>query len=183
MALRSHRPTAAAIESTVRFLIAGCGPYVLAFPAGWVRGILTPEEAGLGKDVRWAGTSYPLTDLASRLLLSSAMESGDRRIVLYGNGTCLRAFAVDRVFELIDTHRMNLRPLPVQFRSAERTRLSGILLYENIVALIVNPLWLLEMNGRVDAFESSLMMRGTDTPICDAVEERSQVEMAADPIK
>jgi hypothetical protein len=183
MALRSHKPTARAVESAVRFLIAGCGSYVLAFPAGWVRGILTSEEAGPGHEVRWAGASYPLTDLAYRLLLASAAESIDRRVILYGNGTCLCAFAVDRVFELIDTNRMDLRPLPVQFRGTERTRLSGILFYKNTIALIVNPLWLLETNRRIDAFQACMTMDGTDTPSCDAAASVPHVQIPAEPVK
>src|SRR5690349_705646 len=125
MALRGYKPAAMVIDSAVRFLIAGCGPYVLAFPAGWVRGILTPEEAGPGHDIWSAGAAYPVTDLAQRLFVSTKRESMDRRLILYGNETCRRAFAVDQVFELIDTNRTELRPLPVQFRGAERTRLSG----------------------------------------------------------
>jgi hypothetical protein len=181
MALRSHKPAATAIESAVRFLIAGCGPYVLAFPAGWVRGILTSEEAGPGHDVRWAGTSYRLTDLAYRLLLSSAAESIDTRVILYGNGTCHCAFVVDRVFELLDTKRTDLRPLPVQFRSTERTRLSGLLFYKSTIALIVNPLWLLETNSRIDAFEACMTMHGTATPSRDAAVPH--VHIPAEPVK
>jgi hypothetical protein len=108
----------------------------------------------------------------------------DRRIILYGNGTCFRAFAVDQVFELIDTNRTDLRPLPVQFRSAERTRLSGYLLYKNTIALLVNPLWLLETNNRVDAFQSCMIMPEDDTArSCQAVIDVSQNQVQAEPVK
>jgi hypothetical protein len=184
MALRGYKPAATVIESAVRFLIADCGPYVLAFPAGWVRGILTPEEGGSGQDIWSAGASSPLTDLAHRLLVSPKKESMDRRIILYGNGTCFRAFAVDQVFELIDTNRTDLRPLPVQYRSAERTRLSGYLLYKNTIALLVNPLWLLETNNRVDAFQSCMIMPEDDTArSCQAVIDVSQNQVQAEPVK
>ena len=185
MALRGHKAaTARASESAVRFLIADCGPCVLAFPAGWVRGILTPEEAGSGQEISWAGASYPLTNLANRLLLSPQLESTGRRMILYGNGTCLRAFVVDHVFELIDMGRAALRSLPVQFRSEERTRLSGYLLYRKSIALIVNPLWLLETHARVDAFEPGLTM-STDAQqagSCDPAIAVSGVRISAGPM-
>jgi hypothetical protein len=185
MALRGHKAaTAAASESAIRFLIAGCGPCVLAFPAAWVRGILTPEEAGRGQDISWAGAVYPLTNLANRLFLSPQLESTDRRVILYGNGPCLRAFVVDHVFELIDMGRAAMRPLPVQFRSDERTRLSGYLLYRKSIALIVNPLWLLETDARVDAFEPRLSI-SKDTEqagSCDPAIAMSDVRISAGPV-
>lgn len=156
MALRGYNPTAIATEPTVRFLITACGPCMLAFPAAWVRGILTLEEAGSGQAVSSAGATYPFTNLADRLRLPPSLESAGTRVILYGNGTCARAFTVDEVVELIDTDRRHVRPLPVQFKNGERTRLSGFLLYGNTVALIVNPLWLLETDTRMDAFQSWL---------------------------
>jgi len=184
MALRGYKPAATVIESAVRFLIAGCGPYVLAFPAGWVRGILTPEEAGSGQAIWSAGSNYPLTDLAQRLFVSPKKESMDRRVILYGNGTCFRAFAVDEVVELIDTNRTDLRPLPVQFRSAERTRLSGYLLYKHTIALLVNPLWLLETNDRIETFQSCVIVPEDDTArSCAAVIDASQDQVQAEPVK
>jgi hypothetical protein len=154
MALRGHNPTAIAAEPTVRFLITACKPCRLAFPAAWVRGILTPEEAGSEQAVLSAGATYQFTDLADRLRLPPSLDPAGMRVILYGNGTCARAFTVDEVIELIDTDPRHVRRLPAQFRNAERTRLSGFLLYANTMALIVNPLWLLETDATMDAFQS-----------------------------
>lgn len=154
MALRGHNIATTPIEPTVRFLIAACGPCMLAFPSGWIRGILTREEAGSAQAVASAGTTYPLTSLTDRLRLSSRADSSDTRLILYGNGTHARAFTVDKVIELIDVDRRDLRPLPAHFKGAERTRLSGFVIYGSTVALIVNPLWLLETDGPKDTFQS-----------------------------
>lgn len=160
MALRGSNTTTMTAEPAVRFLITACRPCVLAFPAAWVRGILTLEEAGSGQTVSSAGATYPLTDLADRLRLLPSLESADTRVILYGNGTCTRAFTVDEVVELIDIDRRHVRPLPVQFKNGERTRLSGLLLHRHTVALIVNPLWLLETDMKVDAFQSVATRQG-----------------------
>lgn len=162
MTLRGHNAAAVPIEPTIKFLIAVCGPCMLAFPAGWIRGILTPKEAGSGPAVPSAGVMYPRTNLADRLGLPESLRSPDTRLILYGNGTCTCAFTVDRVIELIDSDRRDLRPLPAHFKAAERARLSGLLLSEETVVLIVNPLWLLETNTRIDGFQSGMARRQND---------------------
>jgi hypothetical protein len=159
MAVRGHNIATAPIEPTVRFLIAMCGPCMLAFPSDWIRGILTREEAGSAQVVTSAGTTYPLTSLTDRLRLSLRADSSDTRLILYGNGTYARAFTVDEVIELVDVERRDLRPLPAHFKGAERTQLSGFLFYGSTVALIVNPLWLLETNGRMDIFRSRVTLQ------------------------
>ncbi|HJR75857.1 MAG TPA: chemotaxis protein CheW [Nitrospiraceae bacterium] len=131
---------------------------MLGFPAEWIRGILTRKEAGSGQTVSSAGATYRLTSLVDRLRLPPRADSADTRIILYGNGICARAFLVDTVVELTDVDRRDLRPMPVHFRSAERTRLDGLLLYGSTVVLMVNPVWLLETDNRMDALESRMML-------------------------
>lgn len=163
MTLRGHNVMVAPVESTVRFLVTVCGPYLLAFPADWVRGILTREEAGYGQTVSSAGVTYPLTGFAERLGIPPGVPSAETRLILYGNGICARAFTVDRVVELIDMDRAALRPLPAQFRGSERTKLSGYLLYEDAMVLVVNPAWLLEIDAVRYAARSGTMPRPHET--------------------
>jgi hypothetical protein len=158
MALRGHTSAVSPVEPTIRCLITTCGPCMLGFPAEWIRGILTREEAGSGQTVSSAGVIYPLTSLADRLRLPPRADSADTRIILYGNGTCARVFFVDAVVELIDVDRRDVHPMPVHFRGAERTRLHGLLLYGSTVVLMVNPVWLLETDNRMDAPESRMML-------------------------
>jgi hypothetical protein len=150
MALRGHNMTVASVEATVRYLICTCGPCLLAFPADWIRGILTEEEAGSSETVSSAGVAYAVTSLADQLQISSGARSVDARLVLCGNGTCTRAFIVDRVVELIDVDQAAFRPLPGHFRGSERAKLSGCLLYEDTMVVVVNPVWLLDSDTRTE---------------------------------
>jgi hypothetical protein len=149
MALR-HNSTVVPVDATIRFLITACGPCLLAFSADWIRGILTQEEAGFSPTVLSAGVAYPVTSLADRLRIPSGTNSVDTRLILCGNGTWGHAFIVDRVLELIDVDRTAPRPLPTHFHGSERTKLSGYLMYQDTMVLIVNTLWLLETGVRMD---------------------------------
>jgi hypothetical protein len=151
MALRGYKAAATAHDTQIRCLVMACGPCTLAVPADWVRSILTHEEAGYGETISSGGVAYPVIDLSGRLHLGSLTPSSETRIILYGNENRVCAFAVDRVLELVDSERHDLRPLPTQFRNAERYRLAGFFLYRETVALIVNPSWLLEAGSQPDA--------------------------------
>ena len=159
MALRGHSTQLAPVEPTIRFLITMCGQCLLALRAEWIRGILTQEEAGYGPTVLSGGVAYPLAGLADRLQIQSGGNSAETRLVLCGNGTYGRALIVDRVVELIDVDRAAPRPLPSQFRGSERIKLSGYLLYEDAMVLIVDPVWLLETDIRMDAPRSHMVQR------------------------
>jgi hypothetical protein len=163
MALRGHNVMVAPIESTVRFLVTVCGPCILAFPADWVRGILTQEEAGHGQTVSSAGVTYPITGFAERLGIPPGVPSAETRLILCGNGICARALIVDRVVGLIDMDWAALRPLPAQFRGSERTKLSGYLLYEDAMVLVVNPAWLLEIDAARNTARSCTRPRPHET--------------------
>ncbi|MET0513955.1 MAG: chemotaxis protein CheW [Nitrospiraceae bacterium] len=151
MALRGYNAAATTRDTQVRCLVVACGPYVLAVPADWVRSILTQRETGCGETISSGGVAYPVTDLAARLRLPSLTSTAETRIILYGNEKCVCAFAVDRVLELVEPERHELRPLPTQFRNAERHRLAGFFLYRETMALVVNPRWLLEVGSQPDA--------------------------------
>lgn len=155
MALRGYKAAATARDTQVRCLVVACGPCVLAVPADWVRSILTQGEVSYGETVSSGGATYAVTDLTAHLRLPSLTPSTETRIILYGNEKRVCAFAVDRVLELVEPERHDLRPLPTQFRNAERHRLVGFFLYRETMALIVNPGWLLEVGSQPDAYDVS----------------------------
>ncbi len=142
MSLRGHRATASARE-TSRFLVVRYGTTLLALPAGGVRGILTPQEAGMDTCVTAVGIQYEWLDLSARLSLPIDSSSQGARTVLYSyaNGRC--ALRVEEVLGLIDVDRAHQHPMPAQFRGAERVWFHGIVLYQDTVALVLNPSWLL----------------------------------------
>jgi hypothetical protein len=162
MPLRGHNIATAPVEPTIRFLIVTCTPCTFTFPADWIRGILTRQEAGSADTVSAAGVTYPLTSLAQRFRLPLYPDSTDTRLILCGKKGHAQAFPVDKVIELIDLDRRDVRALPAQFRGQERIRLSGYFLYHDTVALIVNPLWLLDIKDSMEAFQPRITGRQDD---------------------
>lgn len=155
MSLRGHRTAAASGAQTVRFLVALIGPAHIAFPAHWIRGILTLVEAGPVEFLTWGDISYERTDLAGRLTIASEIPTTDTRIILYSNDQRFCSFMVDRVLGLVDVERMQIQALPLQFRGGERVRLLGFFADTAYVALIANPFWVLEIpppKNVLDAF-------------------------------
>ena len=157
MGLRGSNTPTLSSGQAVRFLVAVIGPTHLAFPALWVRGILTPAETGPEGLVTWANSYYEMTDLAGRLALGRQMVTGETRLVLYGNEAKLRSFTVDKVLGLVDVNRAQIHPLPTQFRGGERDRLLGFFLDATYVALIGNPFWVLEIPVRKNALEAFIL--------------------------
>lgn len=157
MGLRGHKASILPSGEAVRVLVALIGPTYVAFPAHWVRGIITPAEAGRDGLVRWANFSYEMTDLAGRLAIRAQPATAETRIVLYGNEQKSRSFTVDHVLGLIDVGRAQVHPLPAHFRGGERERLLGFFLDAAYVALIANPFWVLELPTRKNALDDFIL--------------------------
>lgn len=154
MGLRGHKAVVSSGGQAIRFLVAFIGPTHFAFPAQWVRGIITPAEAGSEGPVVWAHSSYEWTDLSGRLTIVATAATAETRVVLYGNEQQSRAFVVDGVLGLVDVERTQVHPLPPQFRGGERDRLLGFLVESAYVALITNPFWVLELPSRKDVLDT-----------------------------
>lgn len=159
MGLRGHKTATVAGGQAVRFLVALVGASRIAFPAHWVRGIITLSEAGSDERVTWANSFYDRTDLAGRLLIEQRPPTVDTRIILYGNSQRSRSFMVDAVVGLVDVSRQQVQLLPPQFRGGERERLLGLFISEKYVALIANPFWVLELPSRANALDAFVLSR------------------------
>lgn len=153
MGLRGQRAVTISSGQAVRFLVTLIGGSSVAFPAQWARGIVMPASAGPNGLVTWAGVEYERTDLSARLKVVSKGVSSDTRLILYGNDERSRSFAVDKVVGLLDVERALIHPLPPQFRGKERERLLGFFVGASFVALIANPLWVLELPLRGQTLE------------------------------
>lgn len=155
MSLRGCRVAVKEAVQSIRFLAVGYGQTILAFPADFVRGILTPSETGPQSALTLVGDTYRPSDLRANLGLPAATgPSPESRTILCSNGTSHRAFHVDRVWGLTEVERGQILPLPPHFRGDERKWLAGLFLYQDGVALIVNPGWLL--NDRETPFLASM---------------------------
>ncbi|MCE3223288.1 MAG: protein of unknown function, CheW-like [Nitrospira sp.] len=155
MGLRGHKTEIVSGSQTVRFLVVLIGPTHVAFPAHWVRGIISLAEAGGEELVTWAHATYERTDLAGRFAIGGQIPTAETRVVLYGNDQRSRSFMVERVVGLVDVGRAQIQALPAQFRGGECNRLLGLFVNVTWVALIANPFWVLELplrNNVLDAF-------------------------------
>ena len=157
MGLRGHKISAGTGGRTVRFLVARIGSMHVALFAHWVRGIITPAEAGTEGLVTWANSSYERTDLAGRLRIHPNIPTAETRIVLYGNEQRSRSFMVGAVLGLVDIDRSEVHPLPPQFRGGERDRLPGYFSTSAYIALITNPFWVVDLPTRKNVLDAFIL--------------------------
>jgi hypothetical protein len=171
MSLRGHYRAAANVQSA-SFLIVRYGSTYCALPSEGVRGVLTHEEAGSGQRVTWVGVTYHDVNLAGLMGTDLDAASPDLRTVLYSGSHSHGAIRVDEVVGLVDVERDQCRPLPPHFRREERTWIAGMLLYQDRVALILNPEWVLGELGEVvsmgvgAAAEKAVTASGGDGSAC-----------------
>jgi chemotaxis signal transduction protein len=150
MSLRGHHHSMNILVETARFLVVRLGSSYLALPAAGVRGILTKEDTGDRETVTTAGIIYQPVDLALRLSVTADLSGPETRTILYSNGHSQSAIRVEQVMGLADVERKDCSPLPAQFRRDERQWFMGIMLYQDWLVLILNPLWVLgESPGNV----------------------------------
>jgi hypothetical protein len=143
MSLRGHHKSTKALIETASFLVVRLGGSYLALPADGVHGVLTPEETGQEQAVTAAGMLYQPVDLAYLLSVVVDLSGLEVRTVLYSNGHSHGAIRVEQVVGLTDVERKNCLPLPPQFQCDERRWFGGMMLYEDLLVLIVNPAWML----------------------------------------
>lgn len=143
MSLRGHHNSTNLPVETASFLIIRLGDSYMALPAEGIRGVLTQEEAGTEQAVTSAGTIYQPVDLAERLSVVAHLSGVEFRTVLYSTGHSHSAIGVEQVVGLTDVERKDCLPLPTQFQGDERNWFQGMMLYEDELVLILNPLWVL----------------------------------------
>lgn len=143
MSLRGRTETRVRESSTTRFLIVMCAETCCALPADIIRGIITLEEAGSAEAVAALGATYPLRDMAARFSLPRVSFALESRIILCTLGNLHKGYRVNQVLGLTDVESARIRALPPQFSGPERRWFSGLFLFRETVAVLVNPDWLL----------------------------------------
>ena len=141
MSLRGRQNSTNQPMETASFLVVRLGRSYLALPATGVRGVLTQEEADHERAVTAAGSVYRPVDLARQLSIVADLSGIEMRTVLYSDGRSQGAICVEQVVELIDVERDKCLSLPPQFQCDERNWFGGVLLYQDQLALILNPSW------------------------------------------
>jgi hypothetical protein len=144
MSLRSgsQQPGATATELG-QWLVAIRGGTHFAFPAEVVRGLASSEAPPSAEE-----RALPRADLMRHFPGASAPGS-PRRGVLCGNQVAEHVVLVDDVIGLTEIHKEQIRPLPRHFTGSERLWFAGLFLFQDTVALMVNPEWLLVPEERL----------------------------------
>lgn len=130
-------------SSTTRFLVVMCAETCVALPADIVHGLMTLEEAGPAEAVTTLGVTYPLRDMAAHFGLPPVSSAPESRSILCTMGNFHKGFRVSQVLGLADVDNARIRPLPPHFGGPERKWFAGLFLFQETVALMVNPGWLL----------------------------------------
>lgn len=151
MSLRGRHAGAGSIAPTVRFLVVSAGGTYLALHADRIQGLLTIEEAGAAGVLTVQGLVYSYVDLAGRLHRSVDPEGPDMRVILFSKGSTRGNIRVAKVHGLKELEQSQVLSLPGQFRGEEQRWYQGMILFEDSVALVLNPAWVLEACGPASA--------------------------------
>lgn len=159
MSLRGRAEKVTRAIETMQVLVVACGKTYLAIPSAIVRGVIEFGEAVEARIVSLFGEECRVTDLAARLGLPPAELTPDMRIVLCGEHRARQAWRVDRTLGLHEVDLQQIMPLPPQFAGVERNWFTGLFLFRDVVALLVNPGWLLSQS--MEAFVAQTRVEAT----------------------
>lgn len=160
--------------SLSRFLIVTLNGRYLALDAESISGLLTLEEGGRVTHPILHGMEYGAVDLADRLSVSHDRNEADTCIILlsaHGVRGSIRVTAVEGFLELQPSE---ILPLPMQFRGPERQWYRGVILFNESIALILNPTWVLGAHAGSDAGQKS----GAARSLMDARSSAAREERA-----
>lgn len=142
MAFR-QRVTAPTVDSySARVLVVRLHHTYLAILAESVRGVLSEREFDAKQDIVLLGERYPPMSLAARFRLPEPQRTPETRTVLCSRDRWRCASSVDQVIGLTDLRREHILPLPRLFGGEERMWFRGLFLFQEVVALLINPDWL-----------------------------------------
>ncbi len=143
MSLRTQTDKGPLVSAYVTsFLLVVCDKTYLALPAGMIRGIIKRDDADKVDALAMLEVHTRIMDLTERLGLASS-PSSEARILVCGGEPLRRAFLVTAIVGLEDIESATITPLLPHFTGPERQWFSGMFLYRESVALVLNPSWLL----------------------------------------
>ena len=158
MSLRGRREQVAPALGAMQVLVVACGKTYLAIPGAIVRGVVEFGDAVEARIVSLFGEACRITDLAARLGLPPVALTPDMRIILCGEHRARQAWRVDRTLGLEDVDLQRITPLPPHFAGVEQNWFTGLFLFRDTVALLINPGWLLSQT--MDVFVAKTLAEG-----------------------
>jgi hypothetical protein len=146
VSLRGQAERVEPFPAQAQFLVVTCWKTQVALWADLVRGIEPFEGSGADGTVTYAGQAYPVIAMATRFGFAPLVPTSDSRIVLCGMSASRRGVIVDHVWGLTEVATQQIRPLPPHFAGPERGWFTGLFVFGETAALVVDSAWLL---GRV----------------------------------
>ena len=147
MNVQSRAETSNPLVTTIQMLMVRCGATHLGIPADLSHGVLEPDTVGSEGAISAIGTKYPISDLAGRLGLPVSSFGPETRIILCARGGAQKAIQIDELFGLTDIEQRRIRSLPLHFTGPERDWFAGLFVFQDRIAFLVNPAWLLSDEG------------------------------------
>lgn len=143
MSVQNRTEPVDSLVATIQVLMVRCGSTYLGVPADISHGVLEPDNLDSEDARAGLGLKYPFTDLPGRLGLPASAAGPRTRIVLCARGGAQKAIRIDELFGLTDIEQRRIRSLPPHFTGPERTWFSGLFVFQDDIAFLVNPTWLL----------------------------------------
>ncbi len=134
-----------------RFLIVTISGRYLALDAGSVEGVLTIKESESGEDPAIQSVVDRTVSLVMQLGSSDVPTQPTTRVVLLTDREMRGSIRVSDVHGILEIQQSQILPLPPQFSGVERHWYRGMILFEKSIAMILNPTWVLEIDGEFDA--------------------------------
>lgn len=146
---QSRTEPSSPLVTTIQVLMVRCGSTHLGIPADLSHGVLEPDTVGSEGAISAIGNKYPISDLAGRLGLPVSSAGPGTRIILCARGGAQKAIQIDELFGLTDIEQRRIRSLPLHFTGPERDWFAGLFVFQDRIAFLVNPAWLLRDEGDV----------------------------------
>ncbi|MBK9306503.1 MAG: chemotaxis protein CheW [Nitrospira sp.] len=132
-----------ASASLLHFIIVTIGRRYLAFEAGSIRELLTVQELECSEKPGIREVVDRTVDLIMQLNLTDVPIRPETPVVILTDQGSHCTIRVSHIHGQLEVQPSQILPLPTQFSSVERQWYRGMILFEQSIALILNPTWVL----------------------------------------
>lgn len=166
--------SATATSSLRHFIIVTIGRRYLAFEAGSTKELLTVQELEHSENPEIRRVVDKTVYLIMQLNLTDVPIRPETPVVILADQGIQCSLRVSHIHGRLEIHPSQILPLPAQFRSVERQWYRGMILFEQSVAFILNPTWVLEERAGSDvAHEQRIDLSFMDVQDSAAAERRA----------
>jgi len=143
MSIQEPGASALATSSLRHFIIVTIGRRYLAFEAGSIKELLTVQELERSEKPELRGVVDRTVDLIMQLNLTDVPIRPETPVVILADQGIQSSIRVSHIHGRLEIQPSQILPLPAQFSSVERQWYQGMILFDQSIALILNPTWVL----------------------------------------